>query len=146
MKNQLKLTVSKNVSDRSHFGSNIESLFYLHQWIAIKHSALLCKLIIYINLNCLCEQNSEDDLYHFYIYFQGNISPYFLNNKYLLSHQIVSLKCLMKCLIKCVINTSHQNIPSKSVMKIAHKNVSSKCLIKMSHQSVLSKCLVKIYH
>ena len=28
MKNQLKLTFSKKVADRSHFGSNIESLLY----------------------------------------------------------------------------------------------------------------------
>ena len=31
MKNQLKLMVSKNFADRSHFGSNIESLFYLEE-------------------------------------------------------------------------------------------------------------------
>ena len=29
MKNQLKLMVSKKVADRSHFGSNIESLLYV---------------------------------------------------------------------------------------------------------------------
>ena len=133
MKNQLKLMVSKNVADRSHFGSNIESLFYLHQWIAVKHSALLCKLIICINLNCLCERNSEEDLYHFYIYFQVTISPYFLNNKYLLSHQIplVSSNCLIKMSQMC-----HQYISSKYPIKKSHENFPSKCLIKKSHQNV----------
>ena len=30
MKNKLKLMISKKIADQSHFGSNIESLFYVH--------------------------------------------------------------------------------------------------------------------
>ena len=43
MKNQLKLMISKKVADQSHFGSNIESLFYMvfgewFDWIATSSS------------------------------------------------------------------------------------------------------------
>ena len=48
MKNQLKLMVSNKVADRSHFGSNIESLFYHVSPVMCHMSHVMYHMHIYI--------------------------------------------------------------------------------------------------